>query len=404
MKSHAHTRAAFTAYKPQGPEATSGPSHRAIPRAFAVCLLALAPLWSATSPALTITKAVAEPESVAANTAAPIQVRFRLDEPARISLNLYDGRDLLIRRIQAPQDPSAQLPAGDHAIPWDLRDQAGRPVPPEAYRWTLTATTADRRSVEYDLTDVTADGDLAVAELRWDAGAGVIRYRLSAPGRVNIRIGLDNNGPLLRTLLDWVVRDAGDHAEPWDGRDASGVLNLAEHPRLAIAWDGFGLSDNSVLVGPPRDQVQVIEDITWGEERRTVKRQDKKRMHFHRQQPMEERADYQIHLTLPDGLPRDAEGLPIVSGVVPVRLDVPDSERERVLARRFEPVFFVDGIFAFENEVGFLPMTWRWDTVGTNPGIHYVTANLRGYEGNFGIATLKVRVQPQAETEEQTRP
>ena len=46
----------------------------------------------------------------------------------------------------------------------------------------------------------------------------------------------------------------------------------------------------------------------------------------------------------------------------------------------------------FENETGFLPMTWNWDTSNASPGIHYLTANLRGYEGNFGMATVKVRV------------
>ena len=227
---------------------------------------------------------------------------------------------------------------------------------------------------------------------------------MPAPGRVNIRVGLDQHGPLLRTVLDWVARDAGLHEEPWDGLDASGVLDLAEHPRLVIAWDGFGLSANSILVGPPADRVQLIADLPWGEERRTVKRRDKKRMHFHRQQPMEARADYAITLTLPDNLPTDAEGLPLVTGIVPFRLDVPDSERKRVLARRFEPVFFIDGTFVFENEVGFLPMTWRWDTAGINPGIHYITANLRGYEGNFGIATLKVRVQQAAANKEPANP
>lgn len=63
------------------------------------------------------------------------------------------------------------------------------------------------------------------------------------------------------------------------------------------------------------------------------------------------------------------------------------------MARRFEPVFFVDGQFAFENEVGFVPMTWNFDPRSLNEGEHYLTVNLRGYEGNFGIATLKVLVQ-----------
>ena len=57
-----------------------------------------------------------------------------------------------------------------------------------------------------------------------------------------------------------------------------------------------------------------------------------------------------------------------------------------------------DGIFVFENETGFLPMTWNWDSTSVNPGTHYLTANLRGYEGNFGIATLKVDVEREGDS------
>lgn len=345
---------------------------------------------AAPASALQITNAVAEPRSVETANSGPVKIRFSLSAPAQVSVNIYDGRDLLIRRIQ----PDAVLPAGDQQLTWDLRDQADRPVPPEAYRWTITATTPTGERVEYDLTDLSAaKEDLPVSDIKWDPETRAIGYRIRRPGRVNIRIGLANNGPILITVLDWVVRDAGSHQTPWNGKDQSGVLDLAEHPQLKIAVDAYALSDNSIIVGPPSDHVALIEDLPWGEQRRLANDTLRKRMHFHRQQPLESRGDYRITLTLPDDLPKDADGLPIITGIVPVRLDIAEAHRARALARRFEPVFFVDGSFAFENEVGFLPMTWRWDTVGTNPGIHYITANLRGYEGNFGIATLKVRVQ-----------
>ena len=59
-------------------------------------------------------------------------------------------------------------------------------------------------------------------------------------------------------------------------------------------------------------------------------------------------------------------------------------------------MFYVDGVFAHENELGYLPLTWTWDTAQFNPGEHFVTLNIRGYEGNFGTATIKVVVQPSA--------
>jgi hypothetical protein len=108
---------------------------------------------------------------------------------------------------------------------------------------------------------------------------------------------------------------------------------------------------------------------------------------------LDERGDFKVHLTMPGDLPRTSTGVPIVSTTVPVRLDVAAQDRVRALARRFEPVFFVDGLFAFENEVGFVPMTWNFDPATLNEGEHFLTVNLRGYEGNFGMATLKVFIK-----------
>jgi len=50
-----------------------------------------------------------------------------------------------------------------------------------------------------------------------------IRYRLTAPGIVRIRIvDRDTPGIIWRTLVDWEPRAAGAQAEFWDGRDRKG--------------------------------------------------------------------------------------------------------------------------------------------------------------------------------------
>lgn len=117
-------------------------------------------------------------------------------------------------------------------------------------------------------------------------------------------------------------------------------------------------------------------------------------MYAHAQQPLEARSDIAVRLVLPPGLAKHPDGGSIVSeGRVPVRLEIDPKDLERALSRRFEPVFFVDGQFAFENEVGFVPMTWIWDASTVNDGEHFLTVNVRGYEGNFGIASVKVLKQ-----------
>ncbi len=338
--------------------------------------------------ALEITNVRAEPLAFDPRKGESTRIQFRLDEPARVTLHIFDGRDLLIRSIE-----KKELSAGEHSLTWKGDDQAGRTIPPEAYHYTLVATNAAGRRVEHDLTDLSGGEDIQARDVRWDPEQQRIYYVLPKPGRVNIRIGLKNDGPLLRTLTDWLPREAGLQSEAWDGKDASGVLDLSKHPQRLIAVDAFALSDNTLFVRPRTDRIELIEDLQWGETRRVKKKTPQKRMHAHSQQPLESRGDFTVYLRLPEGLPKNKDGLPIVSGKVPVRLEIDEADRARALARRFEPVFFVDGTFAFENEVGFLPMTFVWDTAPANEGVHYVTANLRGYEGNFGIATTKVYVK-----------
>lgn len=318
-----------------------------------------------------------------------VQVRFTLSTAAKVSLQIFDGRDLLIHEIDSAQ----LLSAGEHTMRWDLRDQSGKSVPAEAYTYVLEATAANGQTSRYDLADATGGTAVTARDVKWNPEDKQLSYVLDRPARVNIRIGLQDGGPLLRTLVDWVVRPAGLNVERWDGKDISGVLDLTRHPKLAISVEGFALPENTIIVGSPQNKVLLIsqDSLKKKEQRKAVSAP--KHMYAHAQQPLESRGDFSISLQLPGSLGKSAAGVPIVSTPIPVRLDVNAIDRERALARRFEPVFFVDGQFAFENEVGFIPMTWNFDPSALNEGEHFLTVNLRGYEGNFGMTTVKILIQ-----------
>lgn len=316
-----------------------------------------------------------------------VTIKFQLSEAADVDLLLYDGREVLIRQINQAFD------AGEHALTWDGRDNRGQLVPNEAYHYVVRGRTGAGVEQTYDLTDITGGQATRPTDATWDAETQSIAFSLTKPSRINVRVGMQKNGPLLRTVVDWVPRAAGANRVDWDGWDASGVLNLSDHPRLNIFVDAYALSDNTLLVGQPPDAVSFA-PIAATKSTVRQKATQAKRMHYHQQQPLDERGDIDIQVSLAGDFDQDADGVSQVSGRVPIRLEVSPEDRERVLERRFEPVFFVDGTFAFENEVGYLPFTWIWDTANTAPGEHYVSVNLRGYEGNFGVATVKVNVIP----------
>ncbi|MFA0813713.1 FlgD immunoglobulin-like domain containing protein [Microbulbifer epialgicus] len=349
-----------------------------------ILLLGLA---SSFTQALEVTQVRAESQAFDPELGESAKIHFSIDEPASVSLNIYDGRDRLVKQVK-----QEELAAGEHALSWNGMDLKGRVVPPEAYSYSLTAVNAEH-NVTHDLTDLTGDEIVNVSDVRWDKETGLIHYHLERPARVSIRIGLKEGGPLLRTLLDWAPRPGGTQAEVWDGWDASNALRVNAHPKLNLAVTAYSLNENILLVGGKPQSVAFAELTEENSRKKVEVRKHNKRMYFHADQPLETRSDFETFLTLGMDAEKDAEGRWVVSGSVPVRLNVAKKDKERLLERRFEPVFYVDGTFAFETEVGFLPMTWHWDTSSVNEGEHYVTVNVRGYEGNFGTATLKFWVK-----------
>lgn len=340
--------------------------------------------WSA--PAMTISRVYHEPLTIDPRQDEQTTVHFRLSEPARAALHIYDGRNSRIRTV-ATEKP---LGAGAHALVWDGRDAMGRPVPPEAYVYAIEATPLDGDPVAWDLTDRSGGQPVPVEAVEWDPKKGEIVYRLPEPARVRIRVGLEDRGPLLRTVVDWVARPAGPHAEAWDGWDSSHVLDLRTHPALLVRAEAVSFPKNVILVGPPAGDVRLIEDLPDLQVRRTSTFGPP---YGSPHQAMGRQHDFPLQLSHVQAS-AETQATPTVQGPVAVRLDVAEENLAPLVRERFEVMVFVDGVFVFENEGGFLPVTWTWDPSDAGPGPHYITANVLGYEGQYGMATLKVLLAP----------
>lgn len=338
--------------------------------------------------ALTISGVSVNPRVIDLAKQQQVTLQFALDEPAKVQMNWFDAREL-----QVYTRDLGLLNAADHQVVWDGRDQQGDLVPAEAYHYTLVATNAADTRVEYDLTDLTGGDTQVLRDVTYDAQSKQLSYRLDKPARVDIRVGLAQGGPLLKKVLDWKVRDAGLNKEYWDGWDSSHVLEFHDHPNLKWSTQAFELPSNMIQVVGASNALQFIEPLPWGKTKRVIKKVAKYKVHAPQQRPADKRGDFPLDLSLVGNYPQAEGGARAVSGIVPVRLNIPAEHLARLASQRFEPVFFVDGLFVYENEVGFFPMTYNWDSSKHSPGVHYITANLRGYLGNFGIATLKVIIK-----------
>ncbi|MCB1853002.1 MAG: hypothetical protein KDI83_19890 [Gammaproteobacteria bacterium] len=330
-----------------------------------------------------------------------LEISFEITGQAVVQLNIYDARDLLIRRIGS----SGSLVAGLHVLRWDGRDNSGHLVPAGVYRYTLDAKAMNGNATTYDLSELTGGERESAREIVWNEQEQTVDYILPDDSLVSILIGLKSGGPLLNTLLDWAPRRAGANSEAWNGFDSSGVINIGKHPDKVISVKAFRLSDNSIIVGNQFKE-SWIDVSKWGEMKRPVTEITGSRRILSRsnpyRQPAQSRGSVQLEMMIPDSFPRNSDGLAQVQGKVPFSLDVAAEDKPRILQRRFEVAFFVDGILVYENELGFLPMTWYWNTKDINPGNHYVTANLIGYEGNFGSKTMELIVLPGGPPSERT--
>lgn len=319
-----------------------------------------------------------------------IVIRYHLSQAAEVSVRVFDTRNILIRNLIREKTQ----PAGDRKAVWDGKDEAGEPVPPGLYLYTIYACNERGEETLFDVTDITG-GQVQIARaVTYNHSEKTVSYVLPKPGLVNIRVGLKDGGPLIGTLLDWVPRPAGLNTESWDGYDSNRTIQIGKNPHLEIGVNAYTLNSNSIAVlnETPLNRPEFVEQISWAKTVRKKIRQPKKRMYHHWQHPRDRCRDPQIEISFPDASLGEG-GVPVISGKTPIRFDISSEDRELMIGERFEIVIYTDLIFVYEEELGYSPFTWTWDLVGVNPGTHYITVMFRGYEGHFGTATAKVWVR-----------
>lgn len=200
--------------------------------------------------------------------------------------------------------------------------------------------------------------ELLAGEISFDAQTGQIKYTLPEPALVRVRIGVRDGGALLRNLLDWEYRGAGAHVETWDKKDASGQVDLGAHQDLML--------NLSCLPADPQ-------------KRRAYKGTIK----GFRKAP-------RLKISFPAATKRAAQDVAVVSGVVPVRVAIDPEDNRWLVETKYEMGIFIDSVFLAEDEEGIDPYNYQLNTKGLNDGVHIITVNVVGYEGEVGTESVPV--------------
>lgn len=195
-------------------------------------------------------------------------------------------------------------------------------------------------------------GELTPTNMSFNAHTGEVRYTLSQPALVRLRVGIENAGALLCHMLDWDFRDTGTHVEKWDKKDSTGLIDFGNRNDYSVVLNARPVNNKHDLKLSPH-----------------------------------------LNIFFPDATEKTQQGIPIVNGLVPLRVLLNEQDRQVMADSKFEVALYVDLVFLMEDEVGTNPFNYILDASNFSDGQHILTVNLIGYSGLMGTGTIKFFVR-----------
>ncbi|ODS23279.1 hypothetical protein AB835_09670 [Candidatus Endobugula sertula] len=321
-----------------------------------------------------------------------LSIPVKISEAGNIVVMLYTPDGDLIRTLSGGKKDKA----GIYYIVWDGKDQNNTVVPNEAYVPVVTLTT-ENNAYEFDPRK-TSGGEEFTAKAKIDAQNNII-FSLDKPSRVLIRTGV-KSGPLLNTVLNWQTRGKGVNKVLWDGYDRDNIINLVSSGNLALLVTGFVLPDHSIITtgNTTKNYLQWRSQnnlrSTMPDLSKVLFERNQQRLSRHYYLPRSVDIEPRITLSISEPVGENSLGIPIVNGPVLLKVDMNKEDRWAMQQSLYEVAFFLDYVFLSEEEQGYVPLTWRWSPAGVEPGIHTLTVNISGFEGQVGVHSVQIEVVP----------
>ncbi|MFO7753524.1 MAG: hypothetical protein R6V41_10440 [Desulfobacteraceae bacterium] len=319
-----------------------------------------------------------------------VYINYELVRPAKTTLRIF-GPD---RELIAEPVKDKQQKTGTHRIVWDGRDADEDVVPDEAYFFTITARDEKGIKQVYDPCVFSGGIEKDLSEASINDQAGTIEYELTEMARVRIRLGI-SGGPLLYTLVDWKPRIAGRITEHWDGWDKDHVIQLRDHPRFKMIITRLTLPENSFIAygNKQTDYFAYSEKISRPEKKEydPPSAYSDRNVSFHAQIPRIKDRSPEVTMTFPEKAVTE-DGAAVLEGKTLVRVELEDEYKEFFQEMKYEICFFLDGEFYAEEEAGYSPYNWLWDTSRMEPGTYILTVNLASFKGQIGILSKEIKV------------
>ena len=321
-----------------------------------------------------------------------VMISYRLSQPGKAIVMIFGPDMKQVAELMSEHGG----PLGIHRVLWDGRDMMGNIIPDEAYFFTVEAGDYTGHFAHYDPTTFSG-GEYYDLPVEFDSNDHLLTYDLPDDARLSIRAGI-TRGPLLKKILDWTPRLAGCIEEPWDGKDESGNVNAFEQKGFSLVAEAVTLPKNSMIALGNLEtsyfkyRKDIITDSPIKEER-PLFQNERTRLRPETFRPVQAGFEPRFHLELPEVSKTNEGGIPMVSGKLPVKIHLENEVKRDATELRYEIISFVDFEFATEQEEGYSPSTWVWDSTLVPNGEHILTVNVATLTGQLASASMKVMVQ-----------
>lgn len=298
------------------------------------------------APAATISRVDVSPHVIEAADGQEVRIRFHLSAPGTVAIGAFDESQ---KEVWTSRE---SFQRGYAEFIWDGR-VAEDFASAGTYTFALAVDSKPRSDTALHRSDLSATSPVVIYDFAFDRSTGVLSYRLEAAATVQIRFGVGNGGPLLRTINTY--QEPGRQEIRWDGWDESRVANLLGDKTVLANVQATAIPYNAVIV------------------------------HDTAQSKSPAPVAFEIRILQP-GADRSIHRRTVIAEIRAVS-DVDSLLR----SDRYEWLFFVDHRFVFEEEKPATnPYHVEFDATSLSEGAHVLTVNLAGQQSGF-VQTCSAR-------------
>lgn len=369
------------------------------------CLLLIAdcatvppPKKNAQSPVLTGLKVSVSPTSFNPTLKKNVEVEVSAPAGYHAKVTMNDAHGLAVRTLfEGDVKPELKLT-------WDGKDDSGIVVPDEAY-YPMVVAFMGKDSLLYNPPLISGGETFTITDAEVNMENGTIGYTLKENARIMIRAG-EKKGLMLRSIVHCAPRLKGSVTEYWSGKDPDNLLSTDDLENWVLIIAGYSLPENTVITYGNKDvayndyflkrfpdKVKTLEFPTTTRQFMDSLSAAGRIVNMHFTYPLSKDHAPNLVIDFPNSKDTTENGIPVLQGLQRAYLDIDPDDKLFHRDQQFELCFFIDGKFISEDEIGYVPYNWIWNTSDIEEGEHIVSVNVSSFKDQIGTKSMKVFVK-----------